>query len=60
MELLRYLKRAGVFGFTFHVDSKQGRGNEWKGKNEIDLLDLRLQYAKFLVKWVEYPAPLIQ
>lgn len=24
-ELLRELKQAGVFGFTFHVDSKQGR-----------------------------------
>ncbi len=26
-ELLVELKKAGVFGFTFHVDSKQGRPN---------------------------------
>lgn len=50
MELLKDLKKAGVYGFTFHVDSKQGRGNEWKGKNEIELLDLRLQYAQMLAE----------
>jgi hypothetical protein len=33
-ELLRELKKAGVYGFTFHVDGKQGRPG-WKGKNEI-------------------------
>jgi len=32
-ELLTELKKAGVFGFTFHIDSKQGRP-EWKNKNE--------------------------
>ncbi len=42
------LKSAGVFGFTFHVDSKQGRGGDWKGKNEIELNELRYQYAKML------------
>jgi len=42
------LKSAGVFGFTFHVDSKQGRGGKWKGMNEIELNELRFQYAKML------------
>ncbi|HKI77357.1 MAG TPA: radical SAM protein [Ignavibacteriaceae bacterium] len=47
-ELLLELKKAGVYGFTFHVDSKQGRGGEWKGKNEIELNQLRYHYAKML------------
>ena len=47
-ELLHELKRAGVFGFTFHVDSKQGRPGKWKGKTEIELNDLRLEYAQML------------
>jgi len=46
-ELLVELKKAGVFGFTFHIDSKQGRP-EWKNKNETELNDLRLHYAKML------------
>jgi organic radical activating enzyme len=45
--LLRALKWAGLFGFTFHIDSKQGRP-KWKGKNEIELNELRLQYAEML------------
>jgi len=49
MEMLWELKKAGVFGFTFHVDSKQaGRGPEWKGKNEIELNELRYKYARML------------
>ena len=32
-ELLKDLKDAGVFGFTFHIDSRQGRGGKWKDKN---------------------------
>jgi MoaA/NifB/PqqE/SkfB family radical SAM enzyme len=44
-ELLHRLKVAGAFGFTFHVDSKQGRKGEWNGKNELELNALRLQYA---------------
>lgn len=44
------LKKAGVFGFTFHVDSKQGRGGKWKGKNEIELNDLRFEYASMLAE----------
>jgi len=46
-ELLRELKKAGVTGFTFHIDSKQGRPH-WKDKNEIELNELRLQYAEML------------
>jgi len=47
-DLLKDLKKAGVFGFTFHVDSKQGRGGKWRGKNEVELNELRYQYAKML------------
>ncbi len=49
MELLRELKKAGVYGFTFHVDSKQGRPG-WKGRSETDLNDLRLEYAQMLAE----------
>ena len=49
MELLRELKKAGVYGFTFHIDSKQGRP-KWKDKNELDLNDLRLFYAQMLAE----------
>ena len=51
-ELLHELKKAGVFGFTFHIDSKQGRGrgSEWEGKNELELNELRLYYAKMLAE----------
>jgi len=49
-ELLHELKKAGVFGFTFHIDSKQGRGRgpQWEGKNELELNELRLHYAEML------------
>ena len=49
-ELLHDLKKAGVFGFTFHIDSKQGRGRgpQWEGKNELELNELRLHYAEML------------
>jgi hypothetical protein len=49
-ELLHDLKKAGVFGFTFHIDSKQGRGRgpEWEGKTEVQLNELRLHYAEML------------
>lgn len=48
-ELLKELKKAGVFGFTFHIDSKQQRPH-WKGKTEIELNELRLYYAEMLAK----------
>lgn len=49
-ELLHELKTAGVFGFTFHIDSKQGRGRgpKWEGKDELELNELRLHYAEML------------
>ncbi len=46
-ELLHALKQAGVFGFTFHIDSKQGRPR-WKHTTEANLNDLRLKYAEML------------
>ncbi len=46
-ELLTELKKAGVYGFTFHIDSKQGRPG-WKNANEIELNELRYQYARML------------
>jgi MoaA/NifB/PqqE/SkfB family radical SAM enzyme len=48
-ELLLELKIAGVYGFTFHIDSKQGRPG-WKNKNEIELNELRLKYAEMLAE----------
>ncbi len=48
-ELLKKLKSAGVFGFTFHIDSKQNRPG-WKGKNEIELNELRYHYAEMLAE----------
>ncbi|MFQ5604415.1 MAG: radical SAM protein [bacterium] len=47
LELLKDLKAAGAKGFTFHVDSKQKRPH-WKGKNELELCELRLQFAEML------------
>mgnify|MGYP000648695271 CR=1 FL=1 len=46
-ELLRELKRAGVDGFTFHVDSGQKRPH-WTGKTEEELNELRQQLADML------------
>jgi len=48
-ELLSELKKAGVYGFTFHVDSKQSRPG-WKDKTEIELNELRFQYATMLAE----------
>lgn len=48
-ELLMELKKAGVYGFTFHIDSKQGRPR-WKDKNELELNELRLQFAEMLAE----------
>jgi pyruvate-formate lyase-activating enzyme len=48
-ELLRQLKKAGATGFTFHVDSKQHRPS-WKGKNEVELNQLRLYFAEMLAE----------
>ncbi len=48
-DMLRELKKAGVYGFTFHIDSKQGRPS-WKQKNELELNELRLTYAEMLAE----------
>ncbi len=48
-EKLLALKRAGVEGFTFHIDSGQQRPH-MKGKSEIELNDLRLKYAEMLAE----------
>ena len=45
--LLRDLKDAGVFGFTFHIDTSQKRPKV-DAKTEIELNELRLHYAKML------------
>jgi pyruvate-formate lyase-activating enzyme len=42
--LLRELKKAGLAGFTIHIDSHQNRP-EWKDKTEADLNELRRYYA---------------
>jgi hypothetical protein len=44
-ELLRELKRAGLAGFTFHVDSLQNRP-DWRGKTEVELNALRQELAE--------------
>jgi hypothetical protein len=46
-ELLQELKKAGVFGFTFHIDSKQNRPG-WKQSSEIELNELRYRYARMV------------
>ena len=46
-ELLAELKKAGIYGFTFHVDSKQKRDG-WTGKTELELNELRYHFAKLL------------
>lgn len=43
-ELTAELKKAGLFGFTFHVDSHQSRPG-WEGKSEIELNALRQHLA---------------
>ena len=46
-ELLKELKKAGVYGFTFHIDSKQNRKG-WEKATEIDLNELRYKYSTML------------
>ena len=46
-ELLRRLKQAGAFGFTFHIDSSQARPG-YKGQSETELNALRLRYAQMV------------
>ncbi len=46
-EFVKELKKAGAWGFTFHIDSGQNRAG-WKGKNELELNELRLELATIL------------
>jgi pyruvate-formate lyase-activating enzyme len=46
-ELLHELKRAGLAGFTIHIDSHQARP-KWQGKTEADLNELRQHYADMI------------
>jgi hypothetical protein len=46
-ELLAELKKAGVYGFAFHIDSKQGRPG-WKAKPELEVNELRYHYARMV------------
>jgi hypothetical protein len=48
-DLLVELKRAGLRGLTLHIDSKQRRPH-WKGKSELELNELRLQYAQLIAE----------
>ncbi len=48
-ELLAELKKAGVYGFTFHIDSKQNRPG-WKEANEVELNELRFHFASMLAE----------
>lgn len=43
-ELLLELKRAGLAGLSFHIDSQQIR-KDWAGKSELELNELRQHYA---------------
>ena len=46
-ELLHELKKAGLAGFTIHIDSHQDRPH-WRGKTEADLNELRQQCAEMI------------
>ncbi len=46
-ELIKELRKAGLVGFTVHVDSHQRRPG-WIDKSEIELNELRLQYASMI------------
>jgi MoaA/NifB/PqqE/SkfB family radical SAM enzyme len=44
---VRRLHEVGLHGFTFHIDSTQGRPG-WKDKTETELCELRLRYAEMV------------
>jgi len=46
-EMLKELKKAGLSGFTVHIDSHQNRPH-WKGKTEKELNELRQHYAEMI------------
>jgi hypothetical protein len=41
------LKKAGLAGFTIHIDSNQGRP-QWRDKNEVETNELRQHYADMI------------
>jgi MoaA/NifB/PqqE/SkfB family radical SAM enzyme len=41
------LKKAGLAGFTIHIDSNQGRP-QWRDKTEVETNDLRQSYADMI------------
>lgn len=47
--LLKDLKQAGVFGFTFHIDTSQNRPKA-KGNTETELNAVRQHYAEMLAR----------
>ena len=46
-ELCEQLKGAGLTGFTFHIDSSQGRPH-WKDADDAELNELRLWFAELV------------
>jgi MoaA/NifB/PqqE/SkfB family radical SAM enzyme len=46
-EMLVDLKRAGLCGLTFHVDSRQGRPG-WRNKTEVQMNDLRSEFVELV------------
>ncbi len=47
LDQIHELKRAGMFGFTFHVDAHQSRPG-WEGKSEPELNALRQHFAEMI------------
>ena len=47
--LVHELKKAGIFGFNFHIDSHQSRPG-WRGKSEKELNELRQYFADMIKK----------
>ena len=41
------LKKAGLAGFTLHIDSNQGRP-QWRDKNEVETNELRQHFADMI------------
>jgi len=48
-DLVHELKKAGIFGFNFHIDSHQSRPG-WRGKSEKELNELRQYFADMIKK----------
>jgi pyruvate-formate lyase-activating enzyme len=48
--LLKALKTAGVFGFTFHIDTSQNRRDGPAAAREADHNDLRMRFAEMLAR----------